>query len=70
MILRPLMPVLNWYRLSNSKLVTNRCSIQSLIVSIEVDSAGKTLIKVGPNEMAEADHLGVQIEHPNKAKSG
>ena len=31
--------------------------------------AGKTLIKVGPNEMAECDHSDVQIEHLIEAKS-
>jgi hypothetical protein len=33
-------------------------------------NAQKTLIKLLHTEMAETDHLGVQIEHPNKSKSG
>jgi len=38
------------------------------------DSSGlnvqKTLIKLPHTEMAETDHLSVQIEHLNKSKSG
>ena len=30
----------------------------------------KTLIKLPHTEMAETDHLGVQIEHLNKSKTG
>jgi hypothetical protein len=48
----------------------NRSFDKALILFNESSTAGKTLIKVGPNEMAEIDHLGVQIEHLNKAKSG
>jgi len=43
------------------------CFVRALILSNESNIAGKTLIKVGPNEMAESDHLVVQIEHLNKS---
>jgi hypothetical protein len=40
--------------------------LEHLCIPNESDIAGKTLIKVRPNEMAEYDHLGVQIEPLNK----
>jgi hypothetical protein len=48
----------------------NLCFVRALIQPNESNIAGKTLIKVGPNEMAESDHAGTQIEHLNKTKSG
>ena len=36
--------------------------VRALIPSYESSSAGKTLIKVGPNEFAETGQLGVQTK--------
>jgi hypothetical protein len=50
----------------------NPAYVKALIPSNESNSAGKTLIKVGPNEFAETGQVGVQadIEHLNKARTG